>query len=333
MAVNQSPMYMKAEERYRSASTPAEKLAALEEMFRLVPKHKSSEKLQAQIKQKLKAAREEMQQGKAKGGAAHRALFVVPKQGAGQVVLLGAANVGKSSIVGALTEAKVEIAEFPFSTHSAIPGMAHFEDAPIQLVDMPPIVDGHAQPGMLGAYRSADAILLVVDLSAIDLLDQYEQPLTVLAERSLKPVSQSVLEFGEDENAALPKRTLVAANKCDTPGAVSNFEGLKEIVGGNLKMLLISARTRQGLDVMMAELFALLNVIRVYAKKPGKPPDLKEPFILTKGGTVQDIAYQIHRELADGLKTARVWGTHVHGGQQVHHTHVLADKDVVELHF
>jgi len=333
MAVNQSPMYMKAEERYRSASTPAEKLAALEEMFRLVPKHKSSEKLQAQIKQKLKAAREEMQQGKAKGGAAHRDLFVVPKQGAGQVVLLGAANVGKSSIVGALTEAKVEIAEFPFSTHSAIPGMAHFEDAPIQLVDMPPIVDGHAQPGMLGAYRSADAILLVVDLSAIDLLDQYEQPLTVLAERSLKPVSQSVLEFGEDENAALPKRTLVAANKCDTPGAVSNFEGLKEIVGGNLKMLLISARTRQGLDVMMAELFALLNVIRVYAKKPGKPPDLKEPFILTKGGTVQDIAYQIHRELADGLKTARVWGTHVHGGQQVHHTHVLADKDVVELHF
>jgi ribosome-interacting GTPase 1 len=333
MAVNQSPMYMKAEERYRSASTPADKLAALEEMFRLVPKHKSSEKLQAQIKQKLKAAREEMQQGKPKGGAAHRDLFVVPKQGAGQVVLLGAANVGKSSIVGALTEAKVEIAEFPFSTHSAIPGMAHFEDAPIQLVDMPPIVDGHAQPGMLGAYRSADAILLVLDLAAIDLLDQYEQPLAVLAERSLKPVSRSVLEFGEDENAALPKRTLVAANKCDTPGAASNFEGLKEIVGGNLKMLPISATTREGVDVMMAALFELLNVIRVYAKKPGKPPDLKEPFILTKGGTVQDMAYMIHRELADGLKTARVWGTQVHGGQQVHHTHVLADKDVVELHF
>lgn len=333
MAVNQSPMYMKAEERYRSASTAAEKLAALEEMFRLVPKHKSSEKLQAQIKQKLKAAREEMQQGKAKGGAAHRDVFAVPKQGAGQVVLLGAANVGKSSIVGALTEAKVEIADFPFSTHGAVPGMALFEDAPIQLVDMPPVVEGHAQPGMMGAYRAADVILVVVDLSAIDLLDQFEQPLALLAERNLKPVSQPTLEFDEDEAAALPKRVLVAANKCDTPGAASNFEGLREIVGGNLKMLPISARTREGLDVMMATLFELLHVIRIYAKKPGKPADLKDPFILTKGGTVQDMAYMIHRELADGLKTARVWGTQVHGGQQVHHTHVLADKDVVELHF
>lgn len=333
MAVNQSPMYMKAEERYRAASTPADKLAALEEMFRLVPKHKGSEKLQAQIKQKIKAAREEMQQGRARGAAVHRDLFAIPKQGAGQVVLLGEANVGKSSIVAGLTEAKVEIADFPFSTHGAVPGMALFEDVPIQLVDMPPIVDGHAQPGMVGAYRAADLILLVLDLSAIDLLDQYERPLAMLAQRGLKPISSPVLEFDEDETAALPKRALIVANKYDTPNAASNFEGLKELTGSHLRMLSISTRTREGLDVMMATLFDLLNVIRIYAKKPGKPPDLDEPFILTKGGTVQDMAYLIHRELAEGLKTARVWGAQVHGGQQVHHTHVLADKDVVELHF
>ncbi len=333
MPVNQSPMYKKAEERYRSASTPADRLAALEEMFRLVPKHKGSEKLQAQIKQKIKATKEELQQGRGKGGAGHRDLFAVPKQGAGQVVLLGAPNVGKSSIVGALTEAKVEIADFPFSTQCAVPGMARFEDAPIQLVDMPPIIEGHAQPGMLGAYRAADAILLVVDLSAIDLLDQFEQPLGLLAERGLKPVSQPTLEFDEDESAALPKRMLVVANKSDTPGADGNFEGLQELVVGDLVMLPVSASTGEGLEAMMASLFGLLDVIRIYAKKPGKPADLQEPFILTKGGTVQDMAYMIHRELADGLKTARVWGTQVHDGQQVHHTHVLADKDVVELHF
>src|SRR5262245_19452826 len=128
MAVNQSPMYNKAEERYRSAHSPAEKVAALEEMLRLVPKHKASEKLQSSIKQKLKTAREEMAghkgAGHGKGSGAHD-LFAVPRQGAGQVVLMGAANVGKSSIVGALTSAKVEIAEFLFSTHAAVPGMAH----------------------------------------------------------------------------------------------------------------------------------------------------------------------------------------------------------------
>jgi ribosome-interacting GTPase 1 len=298
-----------------------------------VPKHKSSEKLQAQIKQKIKAAREEVQQVHSRPAAGHRDVFAVPKQGAGQVVLMGAANVGKSSIVGGLTEAKVEIADFPFSTHAAVPGMARHEDVPIQLVDMPPIVEGHAQPGMLGAYRAADVIMLVVDLSAIDLLDQYEKPLAVLAERNLRPVSQSILEFDEDETVAIPKRTIVVANKCDTPDAASNFEGLKELCGGSLKMLPVSAQSTEGLPEMMAALFDLLNVVRVYAKKPGKPADLKDPFVLTKGATVHDMAYLIHRDLADKMKTARVWGTSVHAGQQVHHSHVLADKDVVELHF
>lgn len=332
MAVNQSPMYSKAEERYRSAVTPEDRLAALEEMLRLVPKHKASEKLQAQIKQKIKAAREEGQKAHRHGGGGRDPL-AVPKQGAGQVVLLGAPNVGKSSIVGALTTAKVEIADYPFSTHGAVPGMAFHEDVPIQLVDMPPVMDGHGQPGMMNAVRVADAVLLVVDLSAIELIDQYQQPLAMLAERNLRPVSQAVLEFDEDESAALPKRLLVAANKSDTQGAADNLEGLKELCGGDLRMLPVSAKTRDGLEPMMAQLFELLNVIRIYPKKPGKPADYQAPFILPKGSTVQDLAYHVHRELAEGLKTARVWGADVHDGQQVHHTHVLADKTVVELHF
>lgn len=332
MAVNQSPMYQKAEERYRSAVTADEKLAALEEMLRLVPKHKGSEKLQAQLKQKIKSAREDSQKAHRPGGGG-RDPFAIPKQGAGQVVLLGAANVGKSSIVGTLTEAKVEIADFPFSTHGPVPGMAKHEDVPIQLVDLPPVMDGHAPPGMMNFCRVSDAILLVLDLSALDLLDQYQMPLAMLAEKSMRPVSRSILEFDDDEQAALPKRLLVAANKCDTPGATDNFEGLKELCGTELMMLPVSARTGEGLPAMMATLFDLLNVIRIYPKKPGKPVDYKEPFILTKGATVQDLAYHVHRELAEGLKTARIWGGGVHDGQQVHHTHVLTDKNVVELHF
>lgn len=345
MAVNQSPMYQKAEERYRSAGSPAERVAALEEMLRLVPKHKASEKLQASLKQKLKAAREESQRPHAKGGGAHHDLFHVPRQGAGQVVLLGGANVGKSSIVGALTHAKVEIAEFPYSTHAAVPGMAHHEDVPIQLVDMPPLMqrkEAHAEaqrsqweglPGMAAAYRSADIVLVVVDLSAIELLDQYEQPLAYLREHRLRPVSAPTLELEEDEESALPKRVLIAANKCDTPQAAENFAGLKELEGEGLRMVAVSAKTGEGLAVMMAELFALLNVIRIYAKKPGKPTDKEAPFILPVGATVHDMAHLVHKDLAEKLKGARVWGGSVHDGQQVHAPHVLTDKNVVELHF
>jgi hypothetical protein len=355
MAVNASPMYAKAEERYRTAHSPAERVAALEEMLRLVPKHKSSEKLQAQLKQKLKTAREDLQRGHAKGGGhGHGDLFHVPKQGAGQVMLLGAPNVGKSSIVGALTHAKVEIAEFPFSTHAAVPGMAHHEDVPIQLVDMPPIMEGHAQPGMINAYRGADAILLVVDLAALELLDQFEQCIKMLASNHVRPVSTPTLDFDEDEAAAIPKRVLVAANKFDIPGAADNFAGFKELCGtaalgcesrdaassadrpspsANLKLLPVSARTGEGLKEMMAALFELLNVIRIYAKKPGKPVDRASPFILPVAATVHDMAHLVHRELAEKLSSARVWGGTVHDGQQVHATHVLTDKNVVELHF
>lgn len=335
MAVNQTPMYNKAEERYRSAHTPDEKVAALEEMLRLVPKHKASEKLQASIKQKLKDAREAQQKSHAKGAAPQHDLYHVPRQGAGQVALLGAPNTGKSSIVGALTHAKVEIADFPFSTHAAIPGMAHHEDVPIQLVDMPPIMQGHAQPGMINALRGADALLLVTDLSAIDLIDQYEQCIKLLTDHRLRPVSQAELQFEEDEEAAIPKRAIIAANKCDTPGAMDNLEGLREleVAASGLTMLPVSAKTGDGLPAMMAAIFNLLNVIRIYAKKPGKPADKEAPFILPVGATVHDMAHLVHRELAEKLKSARVWGGSVHDGQQVHATHVLTDKNVVELHF
>ena len=339
MAVNQSPEYTKAEEKYRAATTADERLRCLEEMLRLVPKHKASEKLQSQLKQKIKAAREEGQQEHKHTGG-HRDIFAVSRQGAGQVVLLGEPNVGKSAILAALTDAKVEVADFPFSTHAAIPGMAYHEDVPIQLVDMPPLIDGEPQPGMINAYRLADVILLVIDLSAVDLLDQYERPLRMLLERNLRPVSTSVPPMPEGDPPVQPKRVLVVANKSDTPQATENFEGLTELCAGmkdlgadGLRMLSISAVTRDGLDEMMSILFDLLNVIRVYAKKPGKPADLLAPFILPKGGTVLDLARHIHRELAEHLKIARIWGGAVHDGQQVHHTHVLTDRNVLELHF
>jgi len=335
MAVNATPMYQKAEEQYRAAKTPAEKIAALEEMLRLLPKHKASEKVQSSLKQKLKVAREQQQSGGKSGGShVQQDPFHVHHQGAGNVYLLGAPNVGKSAIVGALTKAKVEIAEFPYSTHAAVPGIAHHEDVPIQLIDMPPIMDGHAQPGMMNAYRQADVVLLVVDLAAIELMDQFEQCIEIMQAERMLPVSTSgpmptPLE-GDDEG--IPLRTLVAANKIDTPQARDNLEAFVELEATDLTMLPISAETGEGLDAMMAALFETLNVIRVYAKRPGKPADMAEPFVLPRDATVHDMAVHVHKDVAEQLKTARIWGEGVHDGQQVHATHILFDRNVVELH-
>jgi uncharacterized protein len=342
MAINATPQYKKAEEKYRSATNAADRVAALEEMLRLVPKHKASEKLQLQIKQKIKNAKEDVQRAAKMGGGAVHDVYNVPKGGAGQVVLLGAPNVGKSSIVGALTAAKVEIAEFPYSTHSAVPGMAHHEDAPVQLVDMPPVMDGHAQGGMINALRRADAVLIVIDLAAIELVDQYEQAIKLLADHQMQPVSSPTPDAGNDEMedrdldaieaTLLPKRALLVANKVDAPGAKENYDTFRELVATDLKIRAISAASGEGLKEMLADLFELMNVIRVYAKKPGKPADKESPFILPVGSSVLDMAQHIHKEVAENLKTARIWGGTVHDGQQVTGAHVLTDKNVVELH-
>src|ERR1700744_2571341 len=107
MPANLPPQYSKAEEELRKATAPAERLDKLREMFRLLPKHKGTEKLQSDLKQKISRAKEDVEGAKGgakKGGVSHR----VPKEGAGQVVLVGAPNVGKSALLAALTNAHPE---------------------------------------------------------------------------------------------------------------------------------------------------------------------------------------------------------------------------------
>jgi len=94
----------------------------------------------------------------------------------------------------------------------------------------------------------------------------------------------------------------------------------------------VSSVTGEGIKELLARLFELLHVVRVYAKPPGKPVDYDAPFILPLGSTAEDLAILIHREQGQGLKSTRVWGQAVHDGQNVHHDYELHDKDAVELH-
>ena len=323
MPANLTPDYFKAEQWYREATTAQEKILALEQMLAVMPKHKGTDHLKADIRRKLSALKEGEEKRHKSAGVD---IFHVPKMGSGQVVLLGMPNSGKSSIVGLLTNAKVHIADFPFATSTPVPGMMNFEGVHIQIVDTPPITAEHVIPGQVGTYRNCDLIVIVVDLSA-DVQEQLKVCLGFLEAKSLLPD-----ERGNPTASGLSKRTVCLCTKCDVAqeGAI---EKVKALCGNRFEIIAVSIVTGEGMGELPRLLFKQLKIIRVYARPPGKKPDMNEPFTIPEGSTVMDLARTIHRELAEKLKTARIWGSDVYEGQNVQRNHVLNDKDIVELHF
>ena len=189
MATNQSPEYIRAEEKYRTATTDDVRLAALQEMLATVPKHKASEKLQADLKTRISTLKKQMAKGPT-GPKKAVDLFHVPKGGAGQIVLIGAPNCGKSLLVATTTNAPVKVAEYPYTTTVPAPGMWKFEDVQLQLVDTPPLTAESVPGGLMGTIRAAEVIVIVVD-AAGDLLEEAEMVTGVLAARGVEPVSRS----------------------------------------------------------------------------------------------------------------------------------------------
>ncbi|MCX5675327.1 MAG: 50S ribosome-binding GTPase [Planctomycetota bacterium] len=322
MPANLTPMYRKAEEAFRQAKTTAEKIAALEEMYATIPKHKGTEKMQADLKTRMSKLREAGEQHKAHGGVD---LFHVEKHGAGQYVLIGMPNCGKSALVGALTKAHVTVAPYPFATHAPVPGMMAYEDVQIQLVDMPPVTAEGPVPGMTGAIRAADGLIICIDLGA-DVLEQMEVCMGLLEGRGLVPVGRQAPEGGA------AKRMLVVGTKWDLPGAAENFQAMKELYGSAVPMLAVSAEKGDNLGEIPRTCFKMLNVVRIYPKEPGRPPDKERPFVLPQGSTVLDLAAVIHKDMAANLKRARIWGANMYEGAPAPREHVLSDRDIVELH-
>ena len=327
MPANLTPEYMKAEKWYKSATSTDEKILALERMLAVIPKHKGTDHLKADLRKKLSKLKDAGTQKKS--GGTHVDVFHVPRSGAGQIVLIGTPNCGKSSIVAALTNAKVNVADFPFATSTPAPGMVTFEDVKIELVDMPPITADYSAPGQVGTYRNCDIIAIVIDLSG-DVLDQIGVCMDFLESRSL--LIGSGTPAHDSQGNALGKKAFCICTKSDIaePGAL---ESLKDLIEHPFEFVEISTNTGEGLDELAAMFFRLLDIIRVYAKPPGKPPDMTDPFTLPAGSTVTDLAYVVHRQLAQKLKSARIWGTGVHDGQNAQRNHILSDKDIIELHF
>ncbi|MBU4533129.1 MAG: GTPase [Eubacteriales bacterium] len=312
MPANLTPQYYEAEEAFKTATNVEDKIVALQEMMAVIPKHKGTEKLQADLKRRLSKLRDEQEQ-KRKSKTSSVDPFFIERQGAGQVVLFGFPNAGKSALISSLTRAKAKVGDYPFTTAIPLAGMMPFEEAFVQLVDTPPLTADGIVPGMMQTLRSADRYLVVIDAASGECLDQVEACLDFLTAKKLT------------------KPYLLIANKLDHPEAPANVSVIREL-RPKLDLHQISAERGHGLEELRRTIFLSLGVIRVFGKTPGKPAELTAPFYLKSGGTVLDLAHQIHREFRDRLKLARIWGSGKFEGQTVPRDYVLADKDIVELH-
>ncbi len=322
MPANLPPEYFDAEKRFKQAVASAEKIAALEALIGTVPKHKGTDKLRADLRRRLSQLRKEAIRRKKGGGGD---LYVVQKEGAAQIALVGFPNSGKSALLASLTKATPVIAEYPISTLTPLPGMMPFGDIQFQLVDLPPIGNEATDGWVSGILRYADAFLLVVDLT--------EDP-EVQAELLIEQLERWNIQINSklETRAGVFKRALIVANKRDLIETEDSLNRLKEKYEHVCPCIPVSALKKENIEELKRAVFDLSGIIRVYSKPPGKEPDLSTPFTIPSGSTILDLAESIHKDFFHGLKFARVWGSAKFDGQRVEKNYVLKDKDIVEFH-
>ena len=390
MPTNLPPEAKKKYQEATLARRPEEKIKKLQEFMSMFPKHKGTETLRAQVKTKISRLKQEIKDKKQKRtGVATGPKVFVEKEGDAQIVILGPTNVGRSSLLSTLTNSKVAIWNYPYTTTELTPGMFNYKDLQLQLVEAPALMKGSSEGGSWGlqtltAARNADGLVLMVDLSQ-DAVEQFyliikelekaklltKEPkarieiekkhmgaklkfivLGKLIDCSVKDLTKLLKSYGirdatikirgeatlDDIEEAIfegkvYRPAIILANKTDNPNAAKRLEQLKKVVGNKMKIIAVSCKTKGGMENLGADLFGMLDVMRVYTKEPNKKDSSRRPFTIRKGSTVFDLAKRIHSDFYEQFTYAKVWSQRLRfSPQKVGGTFVLEDGDIVELH-
>lgn len=326
MPANLPPQYFEAEKEYRLAKEPEDKIKAINKMLMIMPKHKGTDKLKADLRRKIAKLKEESKHKKALQKRA--ASITVEKEGAAQIALAGLPNVGKSALISSLTNAKPQVADYPYTTRLPIPGMLQFENLSFQLVDLPPIISDFAYAWLPNILRKADCLLIVLDGSVAPDME-WDEINQLLSHWKINLINKSRTNLKEEP--FVNKKGVILCNKIDLEESLKNFLSLQNSLGDEYIILPTSAINGRGIEKIGETVFKELEIIRIYTKTAGKKPNYNSPFVLPKGSTVEDLAYGIHKHIPDLLMYARIWGSTRFPGQRVQRDYVLQDNDVVEL--
>lgn len=299
MPINANYKYMNAEAKFLEAKTDEEKLAALEEMLKTMPSHKSAEALRKNIRTRYKKLREKLEAYKKRKSAGKKGI----KKEEMQAVITGTTNTGKSSLISCLTNANPAIAPYPYTTKQPTLGTLNYEGCKIQIIDLPAIENEFCE---LGIVNTADTLLIVIEK-----IEQIEEIFPFL------------------ENAT--KTRIIIFNKTDLLSPEGKRKIKARLQSKKYNFLLFSCKTKENLEELKEKIFQSFNKIRIYTKEPGKPRD-NEPVIMPSNSTVKDVAKKIFHSSVK-IKEVRITGpSSKFPNQKTSPEHILKDKDIIEFH-
>jgi small GTP-binding protein len=304
MPANLPPQFFELQRKLNQTKDIQGKIEILQEMLAICPKHKGTERVQEEIKKKIaKLKRTEPKKIK------REEIYFVRKEGAGQVLILGPPNSGKTSLINLLCNTNFKVANYPFTTQLPTPGMLKYENVLIQIVDTPPITRDFKPGWLKNLARQADSILVLTDLE--------NDP-----ENQLKEIEEILNEWKIEK-----EKIFFVGNKIDSEKGKENFEKLKKI----FDIFGISTKEKIGIEELKRKIFESLKIIRVYPKEPRKEVDFENPFVLRRGTKLIDFVKEINEEWVERFRGGKLYEKDLKSFKIVGKYYELKDGDIIEF--